>query len=294
MDLDRVGVQRWAAFTRDGGGGNPAGVVLDARAVDDATRLQVAAAVGCSETVFVEPTDDPAAVRVAFWSPRARVPFCGHASVATAVALTAREDVDERDLVLRTDVGDVPVAVRTGDDGSRTATLTSVPTRSAPAAADDVEAALVALRWRRDDLDPDLPPHVAHAGNDHLVLAVSTRRRLAQLDYAYDALEALMADRGWTTLQLVHVEPRPRDDAVPWRVHARDPFPPGGVVEDPATGAAALALGGWLRALGRVRRPLRVEVLQGEDMGAPSRLLVDVDPDDPRVRVTGAASLLDP
>ena len=183
--------------------------------------------------------------------------------------------------------------VRSTADGTTTATLTSVPTRSAPAVDEDVRAALGALRWDVEDLDPALAPHVAHAGNDHLVLAVRTRERLARLDYAYDDLAGLMAARGWTTLQLVHAEPRPDDPSEAWVVHARDPFPPGGVVEDPATGAAALALGGWLRALGLVGAPLRVEVLQGEDLGAPSRLLVAVDPDDARVRVTGTASRLD-
>lgn len=71
--------------------------------------------------------------------------------------------------------------------------------------------------------------------------------------------------------------------------HARDPFPVGGVVEDPATGAAAAAFGGYLRCLGLVDQPTRVRIRQGEDMGRPSRLLVDVAPDDPRVRVTGQA-----
>ena len=68
--------------------------------------------------------------------------------------------------------------------------------------------------------------------------------------------------------------------------HARNPFPVGGVVEDPATGAAAAAFGGYLRDLGLVT-PTRLRIIQGEDMGRPSELLVDVDPDEPTVRVSG-------
>lgn len=71
--------------------------------------------------------------------------------------------------------------------------------------------------------------------------------------------------------------------------HARDPFPVGGVVEDPATGAAAAAFGGDLRDLGLVAEVTRVRIRQGEDMGRPSDLVVDVRPDDPRVRVSGRA-----
>ena len=57
-----------------------------------------------------------------------------------------------------------------------------------------------------------------------------------------------MAARDWTTIQLVHREG-------PDRFRSRNPFPPGGVVEDPATGAAAAAFGGYLRELGRSRSP---------------------------------------
>jgi PhzF family phenazine biosynthesis protein len=102
------------------------------------------------------------------------------------------------------------------------------------------------------------------------------------------ALSALMQRRDWTTVALAW-----REDATTF--HARNPFPPGGVVEDPATGAAAAALGGYLRELALVTPPVTVTVLQGADMGRPSRLTVDV-PQDPAggIRVTGSAVALPP
>lgn len=66
--------------------------------------------------------------------------------------------------------------------------------------------------------------------------------------------------------------------------------PPGGVVEDPATGAAAAAFGGYLRSLGLVVPPARITVRQGEDMGRPSRLLVDVPAGDAGIGVSGTAA----
>jgi PhzF family phenazine biosynthesis protein len=158
-----------------------------------------------------------------------------------------------------------------------TATLTSVPTHTRPAQAAELAAALAALRWRAEDLDPRYPAHIAYAGNDHLILAARDRARLAALDYDYPALDKLMAGQGWTTVHLVWAES-------PAVFHARDPFPPGGVIEDPATGAAAAAFGGYLRALALVDIPARVTILQGEDMGRPSRLLVDLVAGDDRVR----------
>ncbi|SED38030.1 phenazine biosynthesis protein PhzF family [Streptomyces sp. 2112.3] len=280
---DSIEVLRYSAFTTDPAGGNPAGVVLDAASLDDARMLAIAADVGYSETAFVTAHDTAARrYRLRYFSPRAEVAFCGHATIATAVALASRYGTGE--LLFDTPAGEIRVG--TGlVDGLTQATLTSVPAHSHPAEeATQVEPALRALRWTRDELDDDLPPHIAFAGNDHLVLGVRSRAQLAALDYDFDALHDLMRQHGWTTVHLVH-------RAGPGRLdfHARDPFPVGGVVEDPATGAAAAAFGGYLRALGLVTEPLRVHIRQGEDMGRPSDLYVDLDPDDPQVRVTGQA-----
>ncbi len=275
-----IDVVRYAAFSTDPSGGNPAGVVLDAADLDEARMQQIAAEVGDSETAFVT-ASDPAAARytLRYFSPLAEVAFCGHATVATAVALAERHGTGR--MVFDTQAGEIEIG--TGGDDILVAGLTSVPTRSRPASSEEVESALRALGWSPGELDARFPPHVAFAGNEHLVLAAGSRRRLAELDYDFDALGALMRRRQWTTVQLFWVE----DEHT---VHARDPFPVGGVVEDPATGAAAAAFGGYLRELGQVTRPRRITVVQGEDMGRRSELLVDVAPDDPRVTVTGTAT----
>jgi len=141
---------------------------------------------------------------------------------------------------------------------------------------------LAALRWSGGDLDPAFPVHVAFAGNHHLMLAAGSRGRLAELAYDFEALEALCHAHGWTTVHLFH-----RDSDTLF--HARDPFPIGGVVEDPATGAAAAAFGGYLRAIGRAPASGTVTVLQGYDMGRPSRLTVTAHTADARVGVSGQA-----
>ena len=81
----------------------------------------------------------------------------------------------------------------------------------------------------------------------NLILAAATRRRLAGLDYEFERLKALVLELELTTVDLVW---RDRDDLY----HVRNPFPVGGVYEDPATGAAAAAFGGYLRALGLIAR----------------------------------------
>ena len=95
------------------------------------------------------------------------------------------------------------------------------------------------------------------------------RIRLARLNYDFENLKALMLREGLTTLQLV------------WRestnlFHSRNPFPVGGVVEDPATGAAAAALGGYLREAKLIGTPATILIRQGEAMGRPSKLTVEI------------------
>jgi PhzF family phenazine biosynthesis protein len=271
-------VLRLAAFTDHSAGGNPAGVVLDGAGLPDERMQAIAAAVGYSETAFLVSRGD-GELDVRYFSPEAEVPFCGHATIAAAVAVAGRDGPGE--LLLHTAAGDV--AVRTSrTDGALTATLTSVAPAVFTVAAGDVDRALTLLGWARGDLDASLPPRIAYAGARHLILAAATRERLAALDYDFDGLKAYMLEHELTTVDLVWRE-------APATFHARNPFPVGGVVEDPATGAAAAALGAYLRELGAVTAPVRITVLQGADMGRPSTLLVDVDADRPGVRVTGGA-----
>ena len=265
----RPEVLRYAAFTEDPRGGNPAGVVLDALGVDDATMLGTAARVGYSETAFVIARDvRPGEFDVRYFSPEAEVPFCGHATIATAVAWAERHGTGL--LHMHTPAGVVEVETTDAPTGL-TATLTSVPPKVAPIEPEQLAELLAALRWRADELEPMLPPRVAYAGVYHPVIAAATRERLAELDYDFDRLRVLMAACGWTTVQLIWQE---NIDTY----HARDPFPPGGVVEDPATGAAAAAFGGYLRELGLVAPPARITIHQGDDLGRPSLLKVEIPP----------------
>jgi PhzF family phenazine biosynthesis protein len=255
-------VLRYSAFTSDPRGGNPAGVVLDARTLDDAAMQRIATDVGYSETAFLSPRAD-GAFDVRYFSPRAEVSFCGHATIAAMVAHAERTGSGAR--LLHTRVG----AVRIDVDDDMQATLTSVAPRVVPLDAAKLNRLLAALHWRVDELDPALPPAIAYAGAWHPIIAVATRSRLARLDYDFDALGALMTRNEWTTVNLVW-----REDASIF--HARNPFPPGGVVEDPATGAAAAALGAYLDARDALPETRRFVVHQGSELGRPSLLEVRV------------------
>jgi len=267
---------RLAAFAESPGGGNPAGVWVGDEHPDAGEMQRIAAEVGFSETAFVAPAAGTRR-RVRYFSPKAEVSFCGHATIAAGSVLGPGSETTTYEFA--TAVGAVAVSVRM-QSGRTEVSLTSVATRHRPPPATLLAEALDILGWCQADLDPRVPAAIAYAGAWHLVLAARDAARLASLDYAFEALEVLMRRETLTTLQLV------------WReheslFHSRNPFPVGGVVEDPATGAAAAALGGYLRDAGLIEAPASFVIRQGEAIGRPSVLHVDV-PADGGIVVSGA------
>lgn len=272
---------RLSAFTTTPEGGNPAGVWIGDALPDPAEMQRIAAHVGYSETAFVAPRDGARRI-VRYFSPEAEVPFCGHATIAAGVQLGELSGAGE--YVLDTAAGDVRVRVRS-HGGLAEAALTSVSPRHHLAPADLLDGVLVTLGWNAAELDPTIPAAVAFAGAWHLIIAAADPDRLNRLDYDFGALKRLMLERDLTTLQLV------------WRqsetvFHSRNPFPVGGVVEDPATGAAAAALGGYLRDASLINAPATILIRQGEAMGRPSRLIVEI-PAEGGIVVSGHAVPLD-
>jgi PhzF family phenazine biosynthesis protein len=282
LDTTTGTLLRLAAFTTDPAGGNPAGVWFGDELPSDAEMQRVAAEVGYSESAFLAPdgSGEPGRLRVRYFSPAMEIAFCGHATIASGVALAERGWPAA--LVLRTNDGEVDLDLDRDADGRFRATLTSIEpwVRDLP---DDLLARLLELlSWPEDELDPALPPALAFAGVRHPIIAVRELATLGRLSYDFEPMRRLMLEHDLTTLQLIWRE-------APLRFRARDPFAAGGVVEDPATGAAAAALGAYLRARGEITPPATFEIAQGVEMGRASLLTVTIVPGDSRVRVSGTA-----
>lgn len=257
MTLSSGEILRLAAFCDGEAGGNPAGVAIVERLPDEDAMRRLATEIGYSETAFAAPVDG--AWRVRYFSLESEVPFCGHATIALGAALAGR--CGDRTFELRLNEATIEVSGRAGDDGLA-ASLDSPPTHSAPADEELVARTLELFGYRADDLDPSLPPLVASAGATHLILGLRSRAALAAMRYELDAGRVLMREAGLVTIAFVHA----RDAA---RFDVRNAFASGGVLEDPATGAAAAAFAGALRD--RALRPTGpVTLVQGEDMGSRS------------------------
>jgi PhzF family phenazine biosynthesis protein len=277
-----MNVQRLAAFSDGDTGGNPAGVVIVEQLPTAPEMQRVAAEVGFSETAFAAPEGDR--WRVRYYSPQSEVPFCGHATIALGAALAIRHG----DGVFALSLSRAEITVEGRRDGrGYSAALQSPPTRSAPAPAELVAAALELFGLVPGDLDGRIPPATAHGGADHLVLMLERRVTLSAMTYDFDRGRALMKRAGWVTVLLGHAH-------TPQRFSTRNAFAYGGVYEDPATGAATAALAGYLRDLGWPHGGV-IDISQGDDMGMPSRIRAEISPvAGASIRVSGTARVMEP
>ncbi|TQV73330.1 PhzF family phenazine biosynthesis protein [Denitrobaculum tricleocarpae] len=277
MDVSRI-----AAFSENNAGGNPAGVAFVEAMPPDAEMLKTAAEIGYSETAFLTRTSE--GWRVRYFAPESEVPFCGHATIATGAALGQRFGAGTYKLELND--ANITVEAEATADGGWGAALQSPKTWSKPAPEELKKAVLAAFGLTAGDLDTRLPVTIANGGASHLVIALASRGILADMSYPYEEVKSLMTSAGLTTISLIWAE----NDR---RFHARNPFPVGGVYEDPATGAAAAALGGFLRDHGWLKDGGTIEILQGHDMGAPSALTVTLGPTKGEsVRVSGGTHVI--
>ena len=279
------GILHLLAFAAEPGGGNPAGVVLDAAALDDAQMQRIATDLGHPETAFVGKREGRR-VAVRYFSPDDEVPFCGHATIATAVALAEAEGVGA--YTFETAAGAVEVV--TVADGERiVAGFTSVEPHVVDIEDDVADRLLGLLGLTRDDLDERMPLAQAFAGNLHPVVAIASRETFDAFTFDGPRLRALLDERGWKgTATVVHVE-GPLEDGVV--IEARNLFPVAGILEDPATGSAAAALGVYLRDRVGVPAPFGFTVRQGRHIGRPSVLEVEV-PASGGILVRGGATPL--
>ncbi|MCV4271326.1 PhzF family phenazine biosynthesis protein [Pseudomonas capsici] len=273
-------ILKLAAFSDGNQGGNPAGVWIGDALPDENTMQRIAAEVGFSETAFAAPLDD--GWRVRYFSPLAEVPFCGHATIALGAALAGQQG----DGLFRLTLNQAQITVEGHARGELTsAALQSPPTHSKAISPQLLEEALALFGYQHSDLDERIPPAAINGGAGHLVLALNSRSTLKAMQYDQEAGRQLMVREGWATIVLVFAESEQF-------FHTRNPFAFGGVYEDPATGAATAALAGYLRDIGWPHGGV-IDILQGEDMGCPSRLRAEIpEQTGSSIRVSGMARKL--
>jgi PhzF family phenazine biosynthesis protein len=273
-------VLRIAAFADGTKGGNPAGVWIGGALPSPSKMQAMAAEVGFSETAFAAP--EAGAWRVKYFSPLMEVPFCGHATIALGAALALQNGDGTFELNLN--LAKISVTGRRNEE-TVAASLQSPPTHSEPIDPTLLSELLDLFLYTSSDLDLRIPPAKIHGGADHVVLILKTRESLARMKYDFKHGQEIMAKAGLVTIALVYVENAQL-------FHVRNAFASGGVIEDPATGAAAAALAGYLRDIGWAHGGV-IDIVQGEDMGMRSLLRAEIGKvAGSSIRVSGTARIM--
>lgn len=258
--------------------GNALAVVHEADALDEPAMLKLARETRLSETTFVQRAHVAGAdYRTRIWTVERELPFAGHPSLGTAVAVARAEsdpaDVAPRELryVQQTGAGLQPVDVRL--TGSHTAHASMLQEPAQLGAELPRAEAVVALRLTPEHADRALPPQLAGSGLTQLILPLRDLDALARARPDWPAVERLLAAHRATVLYAAVCDPA--------GAHARArSFVSAATGEDPATGSAAGPLCAYLAARAGCDA-LTIE--QGIEMGRPSRLEAAMEGERPRV-----------
>lgn len=263
-----VNVQIVNGFIRDGAGGNPAAVVLDADGLDETEMQAIATNAGLSETAFVSQSETEA-FKLDFFTPNRRIAHCGHATIGTFSVLAAQGRVQEGWSSKETVDG--PRAIRITEGAA-------FMEQTAPRYSDEPDwtdtgvtraQVLEALGLAEDDHTEGTAPTVVDTGNRFMLVglkAVEALRALAPDMAAIDDISERLDLIGFYVFV-----PLDGDVAATTRMFA----PRYGIDEEAATGMAAGPLGCLLHdRLGVVQDKLLVE--QGALMTPPSPSLLDV------------------
>lgn len=285
-------------FTQKRFGGNPLAVFPDAEGLGTEVMQQIAREMNLSESVFVQPPADPRALcKVRIFTPGSELPFAGHPTVGTGYVLATIGRIplrEERATVLFEEgVGLVPVEVRAraGKPDFVQLTAAKLPEFGPPPPARAQLAALLHLR-PEDILEGTDRPEAASCGVPFLFVPVRNREVLARAAPDVYRWQATLGDYWARDVFLFARDPELAGSNLRARMFA----PEHGIVEDPATGGACAALGGYLGSRATFADgTLRCVVEQGFEMGRPSLLHVETDLKSGRitaVRVGGHAVLV--
>ncbi|MBB5518184.1 PhzF family phenazine biosynthesis protein [Amphiplicatus metriothermophilus] len=279
--------ETWDVFTDRRFAGNPLAVVTDARGLSDEEMQLIAREFNLAETAFVLPPDDPAhTARARIFTPAYEMPFAGHPTVGTAIAIATARGLDGL-LLLELKAGLFPVAVeRAGAAAFAEFENPNPPRERGPAPAVGLIEAALSLPEGALDRAAHKPRRIG-AGVDFVYARASLEAvRAARLDNAAWARLDLAGVVG----VLLYAEGGEAADAA---YHARMFAPDAGVFEDPATGSAACALPGQIALSGALADGAHDWIVeQGFEMGRPSRIRVRFETkggEAGRVRVGGQA-----
>ncbi len=266
--------------------GNPLAVITDGDGLSDDAMLAVAREMNLSETVFVQkPTEDEALARLRIFTTREELKLAGHPVIGTWFLLAALGVVPAQEggvhVLQQTGAGVLPVEIRFKDGRPQRVTMTQKDAAFRPAKLNK-KALATALGLTVKDFDPKLEPEYVSTGIFNLMVPLRNRAALSKIVMNMVALRNLLGKNGTMAYCFACGENGKAFSRgmLPWELY-----------EDAGTGSAAGALGAYLVKHGRLSAAHTLNILQGEEMGRPCHIEVEVTQSGKKLvpRVSGAA-----
>ncbi len=268
-------------------GGNQLAVFPDAAGITDEQMMAITREFNFSETVFVlAPDEKHHTRRIRIFTPGRELPFAGHPTVGTAFVLAATGEIafpgGQERIVLEEIVGPVTVLIRgeAGKPSFTRLTAARLPASSeSPLSATDL-ARLLALE-EFEVLNGVLHPEIGSCGTPFLFVPLVSAEALGKARVQSAVWDEISRSTAIPEMYLVTQDSWECVPTVPIAagiVRARMYAPGLGIPEDPATGSAAAALGGYLTTRADPgETPLHWTILQGVEMGRPSKIELEVE-----------------
>lgn len=288
-------------FTNQPFGGNPVAVFPDADGLTDLELQQIAREMNLSETVFVlPPTDKAAVVKVRIFTPTQEIPFAGHPIIGTFFVLGTLNRLALKDPLTRVlqecNLGLFPVDIHTCN-GAIERVVMSQPSPQFLDVIDEPEALFSIARslgiTKALITETRFPVQVVSTGLPVIIVPVRTLTAVRSIVPDVAAIADLSQQYGANGMMAFSTMTVEQSSTVHTRMFA----PLIGIVEDPATGSASGALGAYLVQQGVVDIGPMTEITaeQGYEIDRPSRILIRVDSDDDviqSVTVGGQATMV--
>lgn len=270
-------------FSGEPFGGNPVAVFPDAGGLTDDELQQIAREMNLSETVFVfPPTDKAAVVKLRIFTPTQEIPFAGHPVLGTFFILAELGIIPVKESMTRVmqecNIGLFPVELHAEDGLVERVVMTQPkPEFLGPVEeAEDLYKVASALGLAKHVIaDMKWPIEVVSTGLPVMIVPVRTLTAVRSIRPDASAITDVcrrFGANGIMVFTTVTVEPTAT-------VHARMFAPSIGILEDPATGSASGALGAYLvqNRVVEVTPTTEIVVEQGYEIERPSQIFVQVE-----------------
>tara|TARA_R110002096_G_scaffold426421_1_gene636169 strand:+ start:60015 stop:60902 length:888 start_codon:yes stop_codon:yes gene_type:complete len=271
MTMAKVSVMVVNAFTYNGEGGNPAGVVLDADQYSQAEKQEIARLAGFPETAFVS-RSDVADRKLEFFTPNKQIAHCGHATVATFSYLNQIGELNSANSSKETIDGIRKIMLADGK-----AFMEQKPQFFKSISDEEISNVMTSLSLTTDDITDGYQPMITNTGVSFIIIPLSSRDALEKIKTDLETINRISEQHDLIGFYAFSTDAVDAGHDITTRMFA----PRYAIPEESATGMAAGNLGYYLYEQMNMKTP-EIVVEQGYFMEIPSKseIIVQLNAED--------------